>query len=105
MCVKITDENLTQLYGKKVCEAELHVDGFKKPMKFDVYDGFAICPKYGKKQYEMTYPTLSFVKGAKELADEVMAYKNLKNANEITVIHILETYNTLTSYGRPIVKE
>lgn len=102
---KITPQDLEALYGKKVCEAELHVDGFKKPMKFDVYDGFAFCPKYGTKQYEMTYPTLSFVKGAKELAEEVMEYKHLKSVNEITVIHILETYNTLTSYGKPVIKQ
>ena len=31
-----------KFYGKKVCTERLNVEGYKKPIQFDIYDGYAV---------------------------------------------------------------
>ena len=57
----------------------------------------------------MTYPQLKAVKDSKEMSDAVMEYinsisdKKLESAEEISVIHVLISFNTIYRDGVEIV--
>ena len=63
-----------KFYGKKVCSENLNIEGFKKPIPFDIYDGHAICEDYRGHRFDMVYPQLKAVKDSKELSDAVIEY-------------------------------
>lgn len=93
-----------KFYGKKVCTEKLNIEGYKRPIEFDIYDGHAICENYKGHRFDMTYPQMRAIKDSKELSDGIMEYINgLNNVEEITVLHILITYNTLYRDGVEIV--
>ena len=79
-----------KFYGKKVCSENLNIEGFKKPIPFDIYDGHAICENYKGHRFDMVYPQLKAVKDSKELSDAVIEYiGEISDKEEITVIHVL----------------
>lgn len=87
-------------YGKKVTSTKLNIEGFKKAIPFDIYDGYAVCQNFKGHRYDMEYPTLKAIKDSKELTDAVIEYiGNISNKEEITVIHSLITFNTLYKDG------
>ena len=47
-----------KFYGKKVCSENLNIEGFKKAIPFDIYDGHAICEDYKGHRFDMVYPQL-----------------------------------------------
>ena len=87
-----------KFYGKMVCSEKLNIEGFKKPIPFDIYDGHAVGFLNGSR-YDMTYPTLSAIKGSDDLADAVMEYVGVEKKWEIEVLHVLMTFNTLHKDG------
>ena len=98
-----------KLCGKKIGSEKLSIEGFKSKIPFDIYDGYAVCENYRGHRYEMEYPQLKAVKDSKEMADAVIEYinsisgKKLESVEEISVIHVLISFNTLKRDGVEIV--
>ena len=98
-----------KLCGKKIGSEKLSIEGFKNSIPFDIYDGYAVCENYRGHRYEMEYPQLKAVKDSKEMADAVIEYinsiggKKLESVEEISVIHVLISFNTLKRDGVEIV--
>ena len=89
-----------KFFGKKICTENLNIEGFKKPIPFDIYDGFAVCDDYKGQSFNMEFPQLNIVKESKELSDAIIDYiGNITNKEEISVIHVLITFNTLYKNG------
>lgn len=87
-------------YGKKVCSEKLNIEGFKTAIPFDIYDGAAVCENYRGHRYDMSYPQLRAIKESKELSDAVIDYVGgITNVDEITVLHVLISFNTLHKDG------
>jgi hypothetical protein len=92
-----------KFYGKKVCSENLNIEGFKKPIPFDIYDGHAVCEDYKGHRFDMLYPQLKAVKDSKELSDAVIEYiGDITDKEEITVMHVLMAFNTLYKDGKEI---
>jgi hypothetical protein len=93
-------------YGKKVCSKKLNIEGFDKPIPFEIYDGYAYCANYKGKRLDMQYPQLRAVKDSKELTNAIIDYiDDITCKEEITPIHILITFNTLFKDGVEIKAE
>ena len=89
-----------KFYGKKVCTERLNVEGYKKPIQFDIYDGYAVCPSYKGHRLEMTYPQMKAVKDSKEFSDAIMNYvSGITNVDQITVLHVLIAFGTFYKDG------
>jgi len=89
-----------KFYGKKVCTEKLNVEGYRKPIQFDIYDGYAVCPDHRGHRLEMTYPMMKAVKDSKEFSDAIMEYvSGINNVDEITVLHVLITFATVYKDG------
>lgn len=99
------DKAFEKFYGKKVCTENLNIEGFEKPLTFDIYDGYAICRDYKGHTYDMTYPQLKIVKESTELSDEVLnTVGSIDSIDEINVLHVLMTFNTLYKDGVEILE-
>ena len=89
-----------KFYGKKVATEKLNIEGFSKPIEFDIYDGHAICYDYKGHRYDMIYPQMKAVKDSTELSDAILEYVgDIDSVNEISVIHILIAFHTLYKDG------
>lgn len=87
-------------YGEKICSEKLNIEGFDKPIKFDIYDGHAICYNYKGHRYDMVYPQMKAVRDSKEISDAIINYVgDIDDADEITVLHVLMAFNTLYKDG------
>lgn len=85
-----------KFYGKKISTVKLNIEGFDKPIPFDIYDGHAICKDCKGKRFDMIYPQMKAIKDGKELSDAVIDYVGgIRSKEEISVIHVLMTFNTL----------
>lgn len=94
------DKMLEKFYGKKVATERLNIEGFAKPMPFDIYDGYAVCRDFRGHTYDMVYPLLKMAKECKELYEPIMEYVGgIDSIDEITVIHVLMTFSTLYKDG------
>ena len=95
-----------KMYGKKIMTEELNIEGFDKPIPFDIYDGYAVCEDYEGKRYDMKYPQLRAVRESEELSSAIIDYiGNINGVNEISVIHVLESFCTLYCDGVEVVPE
>lgn len=93
-----------KFYGKKVCSEKLNIEGFAKPIPFDIYDGHAICENYRGHRYDMVYPQMKAITESNELSDAVIDYVgNITQKEEITVLHVLMAFNTLYKDGVEVV--
>lgn len=98
-----------KLCGKKIGTERLSIEGFKTQIPFDIYDGYAVCEDYKGHRYDMTYPQLKAVKDSKEMADAVIEYinsiseKRIESVDEISIIHVLISFNTIYRDGVEIV--
>jgi hypothetical protein len=89
-----------KFYGKKICTEKLNIEGFKKPIEFDIYDGHAVCENYRGHRFDMFYPQMKAIKDSKEMADAIIeSVGGIECADEITVLHILIAFNTLYKDG------
>ena len=89
-----------KFYGKKICSERLNIEGFDKPIPFDIYDGHAICEDYKGHRFDMIYPQMRAVKDSIELSNAIIDYiGNITDKEEITVLHILIAFNTLYKDG------
>lgn len=87
-------------YGKKICTEKLNIEGFKNAIPFDIYDGYAICENYRGHRFDMQYPQMKAIKDSKELSDAVIEYVGgITSVDEITVLHVLISFNTLYKDG------
>ena len=89
-----------KFYGKKICSEKLNIEGFKKPIPFDIYDGHAICADHKGHRFDMIYPQMRAVKDSEELSNAIIEYiGEISNKEQITVLHILIAFNTLYQDG------
>lgn len=89
-----------KFFGKKICSEKLNIEGFNKPIPFDIYDGYAICEDYKGHRLDMEYPQMKAIKDSKELSDAIINYiGDISCKEEITVIHILIAFNKLSVDG------
>jgi hypothetical protein len=89
-----------KMYGKKVCTEKLNVEGFNKPIQFDIYDGYAICPSYKGHRLEIEYPQMKAVNDSKEFSDAIIEYiSGITNVDEITPLHVLIAFGTIKKDG------
>lgn len=88
---------IEKLFGKKITTEKLNIEGFNESLKFDIYDGYAVC-KHGEDIFDMQYPQLSVIKESKELTDAIIDYCGCEKS-QITVIQVLITFNTLYKNG------
>ena len=99
----VNDENKIweKFYGKKIASMKLNIETFSYPIPFDIYDGYAVCDDYKGHRYDMVYPQMKAIQESDELSDAIIEYigGNLTNKEEITVIHVLQTFNTLYKDG------
>lgn len=94
------NEILEKFYGKKICTEKLNIEGFSKPLKFDIYDGYAVCDGQDGCHYDMTYPQMKAINDSQELADAVIEYVgDIDTKEDISVIHVLMAFNTLYKDG------
>ena len=96
---RISREDLELLYGKMIAEREFTILGFKKKLKFEVYDGFAYCPDYAGHEYSLIYPKVEFINKSDEMQAEIRRYMNLTDEQDITIYEILQTFNEMTKDG------
>lgn len=98
-----------KLCGKKIGSEKLSIEGFKMQIPFEIYDGYAYCENHKGHRYDMTYPQLRAVKDSEEMATAIINYinkiseKKLESVEDIGVIHILISFNTLYRDGVEIV--
>jgi hypothetical protein len=91
-------------FGKKVCTEKLNIEGYKRPIQFDIYDGYAVCPDYRGHCFEMEYPSMKAIKDSTEFSDAIMDYvSGINNVDEISVLHVLITFATLYKDGVEVV--
>jgi len=90
----------TKFYGEKLATESLNIDNFNEPITFDIYDGHAVCFDHNGKRYDMFYPRMQAVKESKELQDAIIEYVDtIEKKEDITVLHILMTFNELFEDG------
>lgn len=97
---------LEKFFGKKICERQITIEGLTTPIPFSIYDGYAHGECQGH-NYDMEYPQMEAVKNCEEIANAVIDYCSTipipnkpKQIEDITVIHVMATYNTLYQDGR-----
>ena len=91
-------------YGKKICTQKLNIEGYKKPIEFDIYDGHAVCYDYKGHRYDMEFPQMKAIRDSTELSDAIIKYiDGIESVNEITVLHSLIAFNTLYKDGVEVV--
>lgn len=95
----IESKALEKHFGKKIMTERLNIEGFSKPIPFDIYDGYAVCENYKGHRYDLSYPTLKGVQNNKEIAESVMKYVGLDSVDDITIIHVILTFPTLYKDG------
>lgn len=95
-----------KFYGKMISHEELKVDGFDKPIPFDIYDGHAVCLDFEGHRYDMVYPMMSAVKETKELQQAILKYcDDITDIDEISAIHSLSAFNTMYVDGVKVEAE
>ncbi len=83
-------------YGKKICTQKLNIEGYKKPIEFDIYDGYAVCENHKGHRFDMSYPQMKIIKDSKEMMDEIMkCVTDIECEDEISPLHSLIAFNTL----------
>jgi hypothetical protein len=98
-----------KLCGKYIGHEKLSIEGFKTQIPFEIYDGYAICENYKGHMYDMSYPQLKAVRDSKEMSDAVIEYinsiseKQIHSVEEISVIHVLISFNTIYRDGIEII--
>lgn len=95
---------LEKFFGKKICSKNLIIEGFNKPISFDIYDGYAVCEDFKGHHLDMEYPQMKAIKDSSELFNAVIEYiGDITDKEEITSLHILITFNTLYKDGFEIM--
>lgn len=90
---------LETLFGKMIEERELEVSGFKKPLTFEIYDGYAYCPDFKGHEYGIEYPRLSLIEKSKELQEDIRKRVKLNEDDPINIIHVIQTFNMVYRDG------
>lgn len=103
---EITESVLKKMWGDKTCTRKVNVEGIKKPIEFDIYDGYAKSTNKRGKVYEMTFPMMKSIKQCKELEEEIVKYiGNDIDPKEISPLHSMITFSTLYIDGVEVIAE
>lgn len=103
---EITEGVLKKMWGEKTCTRKVNVEGEKKPIEFDIYDGYAKSTNKSGSVYEMTFPMMKSIKQCKELEDEIVKYiGNGLDPKEISPLHSMITFSTLYVDGVEVSTE
>ena len=90
---------LEHLFGKMIEERPLEIVGFKKPISFEIYDGYAYCPDYYGNEYAIEFPLTSLVEKSTELQSDIRDWMNLEETAKITIYDIIQTFNVMFRNG------
>ena len=102
MAKKFTEEELTKIYGKMVCEQPIRFqdskvfgDNKKYVINFKIFDGFAYCEDFNGDEYYLTYPKIDFLNSCNEMQQAIRTYMGLNESDKIGVVDILQSYCSL----------
>lgn len=95
-----------KMWGEKIATKKLNIEGMKRLIEFDIYDGYAVPTNEKGKKYEMTYPLMEAVKGCKEFEDKIIEFVGGDiTAKELSPIHVLMTFSNLYEDGKELTSE
>lgn len=96
---RIPQAALEHLFGQMICERPLEIVGFKNPIKFEIYDGYAYCPDYYGNEYAIEFPVTSLVEKSTELQGDIREWMSLDDDAKITIYDIIQTFNVMLRNG------
>lgn len=100
---RIEKKTLETLFGNMIEEKALEINGFKKPITFEIYDGYAYCPSYKGHEYGIEYPRIELIEKSNELQSDIREWVGLDEKAEITVFDIIQTFNVMYRDGEKVV--
>ena len=101
MAQRFNKEDIEKIYGKCLAEKELEIVGIKKPVLFEIYDGYAYCEEHKGHSYQIEFPLISLVEQSKKLQNDIREWTNLDEDKDITIYEIIQTFNTLYIDHKP----
>jgi len=100
---RIKREDLEKMYGKLIEEKDLSIFGIKKKFHFEIYDGFAYCPKSDDgKEYTIKFPQLSFINDSVEMQEQIKEKLNLGEDDKISALDVLQVFNEMDINGQRV---
>jgi len=100
---RIPQVALEHLFGKMIEERPLEIVGFKKPVPFEIYDGYAYCADYNGNEYAIDYPLASLIEKSKELQKDIRDWVGLEEEATITIYDIIQTFNVMYRNGVKVI--
>ncbi len=101
--MRTAKEIIEIMYGKMIDEKNLDISGFKKPLNFEVYDGYAYCPNYKGHEYALEYPRIELIEKSKEMQEDIRNWLDMKEDDKITVYDIIQTFNIMYRDGVKVI--
>ncbi len=99
---RIAKETIEKLYGKIVDTRDLSIEGFKRKMHFELYDGFGYCENFQGHEYILKYPKMAFVKCSIEAQSAIRQLLGYDKDKELTILDVLQRFNRLFRDGKEI---
>lgn len=99
---RIKTTELEKLYGKVVDKRDLSIEGFRKKMSFELYDGFGYCADFNGHEYILKYPKMAFVRCSVEAQDAIRELLGYDKDKELTILDVLQRFNRLFRDGKEI---
>lgn len=87
---------IEKMYGKRLTDVSLNIDGLKKQIPFEVYDGYAVCFDHEGHRYDIEFPRMAAIKDSQDFKDAIKDYigGGLKD-EDINALHVLITFAAL----------
>lgn len=100
---RIKKEDLEKLYGKMIEEKDLSIFGIKSKFHFEIYDGFAYCPKGSDgKEYTIKFPQTQFVDDSVDIQNKIREALSLDKDDKISPLDILQVFNEMDMDGQRV---
>ena len=100
---RIKREDLEKMYGKMIEEKDLSIYGINKKLHFEIYDGFAYCPKSKDgKEYTIKYPQTKFVDDSVDIQNKIREALSLDKTDKISPLDILQVFNEMDIDGQRV---
>ena len=100
---RIKQAELEKLYGKIVDTRDLSIEGFRRKMHFELYDGFGYCADFQGHEYILKYPKMAFVRCSIEAQEAIREHLGYDKDKELTILDVLQRFNRLFKDGKEII--